>query len=498
MVPRSLIRFAAVVLVPIVFLALLEGGLRLFGLGAPIAPVLGSELDASGEQQIVIRAPRTALMGRRQFNPQSVPARKAEAEYRVLLIGGSLTYGWPYDDSVSFPRLLAVGLAAVDSATPWRVVNLGAPGWGSSRLRAISEQLVSLDPDLVVVTTGNNEMLDALAGAGAPPPRSLTGQLLRQLYRRSYLVNLMATGLRPLAVSLLSGRARALHAVEPEGRAILVEDHAANLDALATTFRSAGARVYLSTVPVNLRGTRPFGEDAPGEPLGSDDTELARIYGEALALVEAGRGGDTRVALEGLVRRAPESARVAYLYARALEAGGHLAAARRAYTRALDLDRFPLRTFGALNRNAARVAAEKGIRLVDLAAAMAKASSDIVPGDDLFLDNAHPNRRGNAVLALAVAASMEADGVLAASAGWQRRFLTAVRDYLNELEIQLETRVAAQEFLLFYYREFDTDADRVRAIENRLQALRAGSGMPNSRQSAAPRTMKGTGSARPN
>lgn len=296
MVPRSLIRFAAVVLVPIVFLALLEGGLRLFGLGAPIAPVLGSELDASGEQQIVIRAPRTALMGRRQFNPQSVPARKAEAEYRVLLIGGSLTYGWPYDDSVSFPRLLAVGLAAVDSATPWRVVNLGAPGWGSSRLRAISEQLVPLDPDLVVVTTGNNEMLDALAGAGAPPPRSLTGQLLRQLYRRSYLVNLMATGLRPLAVSLLSGRARALHAVEPEGRAILVEDHAANLDALATTFRSAGARVYLSTVPVNLRGTRPFGEDAPGEPLGSDDAELARTYGEALALVDAGRGGATRVA----------------------------------------------------------------------------------------------------------------------------------------------------------------------------------------------------------
>ena len=83
---------------------------------------------------------------------------------------------------------------------------------------------------------------------------------------------------------------------------------------------------------------------------------------------------------------------------------------------------------------------------------MTKASSDIAPGDDLFLDNAHPNRRGNAVLALAVAASMEADGVLAASAGWQRRFLTAVRDVWSNLSLpygreQLEVLWACLEFV---------------------------------------------------
>ena len=56
------------------------------------------------------------FMNLRQFNPQSVVTPKPPAEFRIVVVGGSVVYGWPYDDRISFPRLLEVGLRAAERA----------------------------------------------------------------------------------------------------------------------------------------------------------------------------------------------------------------------------------------------------------------------------------------------------------------------------------------------------------------------------------------------
>ena len=164
--PRLLRSVAVPTLAVVVFFALVEGALRLLGIAAPgpesdpargflpFESLFREAPDSSGEPQLVVRTPPHALgfMKLPQFNPQSHPARKSPGEFRILVMGGSLAYGWPHDDRLSFPRLLEVGLRRVAPEIRWRVINMGAPGWGTTRLRALSRDLLRLDPAVPAIS----------------------------------------------------------------------------------------------------------------------------------------------------------------------------------------------------------------------------------------------------------------------------------------------------------------------------------------------------------
>jgi lysophospholipase L1-like esterase len=55
-----------------------------------------------------------------------------------------------------------------------------------------------------------------------------------------------------------------------------------------------------------------------------------------------------------------------------------------------------------------RLAGEMDVGLVDLAKAMEAENEVGIPGNDLFLDNCHPNRAGARALALAIARAIRA------------------------------------------------------------------------------------------
>ncbi len=64
------------------------------------APLFVSSTGANGEQLMT-----TAPNKKDFFNRQSFPRQKAPNTYRIFTLGGSTTYGRPYDDSTSFSRL---------------------------------------------------------------------------------------------------------------------------------------------------------------------------------------------------------------------------------------------------------------------------------------------------------------------------------------------------------------------------------------------------------
>jgi tetratricopeptide (TPR) repeat protein len=365
----------------------------------------------------------------------------------------------------------------------WRVINMGAPGWGSTRLRILSEQLLFLDSDLVLITSGNNEFIEA---SFAEEVMKFRGNPMRWWWtvrRDSHLLTFMAETLAPVAQDHSTEfREKRIRSVREQSRERAREVHRENLASIAQAFEKAGTRVYLSTVPVNLRACPPLGTDAPGDALGPKDPAAVRDYRRARSLFEANDFAGAAQLFEELIARHPKSAWLRYLYARVLEALDRFEDAREAYLQALDLDRVPLRTSRLFNANATRLADEMDVGFVDLAKAMEAENEVGIPGNDLFLDNCHPNRAGARVLALAIARQMERDDLFDSRARWEEIFVRATRRYQAAVELSVEDRMQALLYLLDYYARVNPQPQRADEIEQRIRALDPDFSFPQRRQ----------------
>ncbi len=93
------------------------------------------------------------------FNPQSFPMRKGGAT-RVFCVGGSTTFGRPYDDTTSFCGWLRELLPVADPSRDWEVINAGGVSYASYRVALLMEELIDYEPDIFVVYSGHNEFLE--------------------------------------------------------------------------------------------------------------------------------------------------------------------------------------------------------------------------------------------------------------------------------------------------------------------------------------------------
>jgi hypothetical protein len=151
----------------LIFFLLLEGGLALFGVKpatqaedpfvgfASNAPLFVPSRGADGAELLV-----TASNKKDYFNRQSFPRQKAPNTVRVFTLGGSTTYGRPYDDSTSFSGWLRELLPAADKSRHWEVINAGGISYASYRVAKLMEELIRYQPDLFVIYTGHNEFLE--------------------------------------------------------------------------------------------------------------------------------------------------------------------------------------------------------------------------------------------------------------------------------------------------------------------------------------------------
>jgi hypothetical protein len=78
---------------------------------------------------------------------------------RVLCVGDSHTYGLPLPEEESYPSQLEVRLSALYPGREVEVVNLGVPGLNSTFVSLrLERQIYQLDPDLVIVWAGINNL----------------------------------------------------------------------------------------------------------------------------------------------------------------------------------------------------------------------------------------------------------------------------------------------------------------------------------------------------
>ena len=102
----------------------------------------------------------TASNKKDYFNRQEFTRGKPPGTYRIFCMGGSTTYGRPYDDSTSFAGWLRELLPVADGSNNWEVINAGGISYASYRVAHLMEELINYQPDLFIIYTGHNEFLE--------------------------------------------------------------------------------------------------------------------------------------------------------------------------------------------------------------------------------------------------------------------------------------------------------------------------------------------------
>lgn len=237
------------VVVGLVGLVVAEGALRVAGVGAPRDERMSKGFDASanyltptddGGVHPVFWEPEDGTV-----------APKGEAK-RALLFGGSNVRNF---GSRPFEK-------AIERATgeDWQVINLGANGYGSSRVRIIFDQALDvLEPDLVVVYSGHNEFVEKGfemdLGDHWPSPM-VRGAAERAL--ETHLFNTALNAFAPEAPKKRAGTPEEWHweyakfaDIDYAETLAYLEGYRANLTAMAARARAEGVPMVLSTIVYN-------------------------------------------------------------------------------------------------------------------------------------------------------------------------------------------------------------------------------------------------------
>ena len=378
----------------------------------------------------------TARNKLRFFSAQEFSRRKAAGTYRIFCMGGSTTYGRPYDDKTSFCGWLRALLPVADPSGQWELINAGGISYASYRVAMLMEELISYDPDLFIIYSGQNEFLERrtyedlietpapLRGLGALASHTRTYSALRRLVDW-----LKTAGDRPpRRLNRLAGEVDTLlnrsigpdaYSRDDERRRQVLAHFRYSLSRMVDIARSAGAGVILVTPASNLRHCSPFKSQHRAGLSAADREEWQTLFGRARQAQEAGRPDAALAALEAAARIDDRYAHLHYWRGRVLDSRGRHEEARAAYQRALEEDVCPLRAFSQMRGIVAEVAAERGVARVDFAALVQNMAEHGIPGEDLFLDHVHPRIEVHRALAVALAASLAEQGVLEPGPEWR-------------------------------------------------------------------------------
>ena len=248
-------RAAFVFITPLVGLGLIEIGLSLADVGYPPEFFLHTAVGHATNEKFGWRLFPRAIA--RTPNPEIVPA--SETKRRVFVLGESAAMGFP-DPAFGFSAFLQAALG-----NEWRVTNAAMTAINSHSVREIAFECAALKPYAFVIYMGNNEIVGPYGPGTVFGPFSGNLALIRaQLWARSLRMGQLLSDLAARSHPA-SGEWRGLeffvHNQIPDSdpRLARVYHHFRdNLRQIVRTGQRAGARVFISTIAVNLVDCPPF------------------------------------------------------------------------------------------------------------------------------------------------------------------------------------------------------------------------------------------------
>jgi tetratricopeptide (TPR) repeat protein len=416
-----LMRFFAMIFIPLLVLGGLEVGLRLGGYGYDTH--FFRQIQINGHNFYV---PNDKFSHRffppalaRTPLPIGFAAEKATNSYRIFLFGESAARGDP-DPTYGVGRYVEVLLRERYPGTDFQVICLAMAAIDSSTILPIARECACHQSDLWLIYMGNNEMVGpfgAETSYGFHAPRlgvirtilaiktTRIGQLLDAFGRR-----LRSNSSTPKEWGGMEMFMNNRLGYDDPARLRAYANFKGNLEDVLHAAHNAGVPVILSTMAVNLKDCAPFasihaaGLDKNQESAWNQiyqqgvDLETADSYREALALYRKAAQID------------PQFADLQFRMGACDLALTNNDQARREFELARDYDaldfRADTRINSAIKESASRHAAQ-GVILLDAANTLAQSSPDEIPGLELFYEHVHLNFAGNYLLALNFAEQAE-------------------------------------------------------------------------------------------
>jgi hypothetical protein len=162
-IPRRKRLFTALALaIPIIFFLFLEIVLRLLGYGGNLDLFIPAPSDFADYYMCNLD------VGRRYFSMQNrVPEppndmflkNKPENGYRIFALGGSTTAGFPYPNSITWPRILEARLADVFPKKHIEMINTAMTAVNTYTVLDFVDEIISKEPDAVLIYSGHNEFM---------------------------------------------------------------------------------------------------------------------------------------------------------------------------------------------------------------------------------------------------------------------------------------------------------------------------------------------------
>ena len=403
---RWALQAASAVVVPLLLLGVIEGALRLFGVGFPTELTVPCTVQGHAAACYNLFFPAPFFPPGMIKTPQAyaIPAEKPQHTFRIFVLGESAAMGDP-DPAYGFSRYLEVMLRQRYPAVKFEVVNTGSVAINSHVLLPIAEGLAKQHPDLFIIYSGNNEVVGpygpgtALTGSGMSMP-VIRGNVFVRSTRIGQLLTKVGTQKREWG-----GMEMFLDKQVRESSPLMKYTYANFEENLRDTVRIAqrsGARVIVSTVATNLKDCAPFGslhrEDLKPDELRSwsalvqqgADLENARSYDEALKAYQAASKIDDQYA------------ELEFRMARTLWMLGDYAAAREHFAHARNLDTLRFRADSRINEINGAVASASGAELVDAERVFSNESPNGIVGSELVYEHVHLTQLGNYLLARAM------------------------------------------------------------------------------------------------
>jgi len=388
--------FLITVAIPAGILAGGEVALRISGVGYPASLFIKEKLSDREILRANYRVGYRFFPGKlaRKPLPEIMPAVKPAGRLRFFVLGESAARGEQLAD-FSFSRMLE---AAINDHSPEKkveVINTGIPAINSWVLREFADEVLDLQPDLLIIYAGHNEFI------GPYGPASVFGLARNRL---AALTGIWASTLRLVQVArsdtLPADLAAGWQGLEMFLKNLIMPDSddinfcrsnwQSNLESIFAQARKAGVPVLWCRVPVNQLDCPPFASD---ERRLSD--EMQSSIAQARQKLQSADARSALNLLNQLLPSARKHAMLNYLTGQANLALGNIDAARQHLTEALSNDCFRVRTTPEFNDDAAVCASRYNVIQADLEKLFESRSKKGIIDSELVYDHVHLSLRGH-------------------------------------------------------------------------------------------------------
>lgn len=374
------------IVIPILFFALLEIGLRNFNYGHDDR----IWVDISSDMQIL----NPEIASRYFFTTKNLPfsvesfiyKEKKENSFRVFVLGESSAAGYPYLSSASFSKFIRKKLEILYPGKVIEVCNISMSAINSYAIRDLMSEVLKKNPDLIIIYLGHNEYYGALGVGSLESLGSFRFIVNTTLWLNKFkTVELLRNVIRTISgIFSSAGGSTGGTLMAQMAKDKLIEYNSeiywngisqfeGNFRDILEMCKGANVPVIASTLACNLKDQKPFVSVKDSEYHSADE-----IFSEA----------EKKLKSDDI-----DSAKSLFIYAK-------------------ELDALRFRAPEEINNRIIKLCKEFGYPFIKSDSLLNAVSDDGIVGDNLMTDHLHPNVRGYQLIGNLFFSAMKKNGFL--------------------------------------------------------------------------------------